>query len=115
MKGLLCAVMVGTKCVIWHPAGTVLSSQVDEPWRRPNAIRESSAYDPGIDYSQMPIMCKNDRIARKIARTSKVTVYWSCRQDDVDLTQAQQYCARIKNPLTFSYAVADGTCKRTAK
>ncbi len=112
MNVLLCAVMIGTRCVLWHPAGTKLSEEFQSPWAEPAAIRGVGTAYGNFHYGTVEATCRNQKIAIKQAMLlgGKSEVHWSCRKDELDLVSAANLCAML-DPLGLSYAKKMGRCK----
>lgn len=85
MKGLLCAVMVGTKCIAWFPRGTKTSdlTPVEGIYRSETGLRYMD-WAEGIAYSD----CPQERVLVKAMEKAKAdSGYWCCLKTELALAQ----------------------------
>lgn len=110
MNGLLCAIMIGTRCMMWHPTGTILPGSVEAPWAHGNTINGMGHYY--VSYTGVlggGARCRFGDIARAIAvKHPGVEVEFSCTRDEENEADSRYRCEK-RTPLERSYT--NGECK----
>lgn len=99
MNGLLCALMVGTRCMMWHPKGSELPYPYSSYGEIEIEMNGSNQWGPSCIFSD---------IAEKIAiKKPGVVVYFSCTESEKVEWSNKWHCANE----SAIQRINDRTCK----